>query len=246
MSGGYISHRHGWSSIFWVSVALSAFCFVGVALFVPETLYDRGFTAVHEAAAETASPGSKEAGATQIEQPEPTSYKPHSFISSLGFGRPQGRLLHHAVQPWRTLALPGTWVVMLHYAGLVGGIVTIATVGPQILAMPPYLFGENSGLINVGGLIGIALGFPYTSLLADSLLKRQAKAKRRGVAEAEDRLPTLFFPLAVATGGFLVFGFCAQYPGGNRWVGLNAGFAMVAFGLMQVPSVGFNYVSHPT
>lgn len=135
---------------------------------------------------------------------------------------------------------------MLHYSGLVGGIVTISTVGPQILAMPPYLWKENVGLINMGGLVGSVLGYLYTHFLSDRALKTQAKkAVHRGTAEAEDRLVTLFFPLAVATCGFFVFGFCARYPSTNRWIGLEFGYGMVAFGLMQVPSVGFNYVSSP-
>lgn len=132
---------------------------------------------------------------------------------------------------------------MLHYSGLVGGIVTISTVGPQIVAMPPYLWKENVGLINMGGLIGAVLGYLYTHLLSDRLMNWRAKTARRGTAEAEDRLPTLFLPLAIATCGFFVFGFCAQYPGQQRWVGLQVGYGMVSFGLMQVPSVGFNYVS---
>ena len=179
------------------------------------------------------------------QQPLAMTYKPYRFAATLGFGKTHGRLLQHFMKPWRTLALPGTWVVMLHYAGLVGGIVTISTVGPQILAMPPYLWKENVGLINLGGIIGASLGYVYTSALSDWLLKRRAKSVRSGMAEAEDRLPSLFFPLAVATCGLIVFGFCAQYPGTDRWVGLGAGFAMVAFGLMQIPSVGFNYVSWP-
>lgn len=141
---------------------------------------------------------------------------------------------------------------MLHYAGLVGGIVTVSLVGAQLVASPPYLWGPNAGLINVGALVGAVLGYVYTHVVADGRLKREAKRRKSGegegkggVAEAEDRLPTLFPPLAVATAGFFVFGFCARYPGGKRWVGLEVGFGMLSFGLMQVPSVGFNYVLCP-
>jgi hypothetical protein len=135
---------------------------------------------------------------------------------------------------------------MLHYAGLVGGVVSMSALGAQLVAMPPYLWGANAGLINLGAPIGIIAGFIYTSILADAKLKAQRKKSSESnvaVSEPEDRLPTLFFPLAIATCGFLVFGFCAQYPGSSRWVGLCAGYAMLSFGLMQVPSVGFNYVS---
>ncbi|KAL2204231.1 MFS general substrate transporter [Sarocladium strictum] len=246
IAGGYLAFLHGWRSIFLVSIALSGLCFFGVAFFVPETLFERILPL-----AEDLRPGSpsqtKEAHATHSEtEPEPgPTYKPHTFSSTLWF-KPRNNnrtLLQHFVRPWRTLTLPGVWIVMLQYSGLVGGTVTISTVGPQILAMPPYLWKEKVGLINLGGLIGALLGYLYTHFLSDRAMARGArKAAHRGTAEAEDRLPTLFLPLAIATGGFFVFGFCVQYPAPDRWVGLMFGFGMVAFGLMQVPSVGFNYL----
>jgi len=176
------------------------------------------------------------------EHPSTRVYQPFTFAQGLGFGPLHGNLLWHFVQPWTSLALPGTWVVMLHYAGLIGGIVTVSVVGPQLVAMPPYLWQSNAGLINVGGLVGAAIGYAYTHLLSDSRLQARAKHGGRRVAEPEDRLPTMFLPLAVTTGGFFVFGFCAQHPGQNRWVGLEVGYGMLAFGLAQIPSIGFNYV----
>ncbi|KAG7137897.1 putative MFS-type transporter like protein [Verticillium longisporum] len=168
--------------------------------------------------------------------------EPVSLVASLGFRRPTGSLVDHFTRPWRALRLPGTWVVTLHYAGLVGGIVTISTVGAHQMAMPPYSWGANAGLVNLGGLVGVVLGYIYTYVLSDSRFKKKAKVRGHGMSEAEDRLPLLCFPLALSTCGFFVFGFCAQYPGGSRWVGLQVGFAMLSFGLMQVPSIGFNYL----
>jgi hypothetical protein len=216
-------------------------------LFVPETLYNR--SAPIEGVTHTES--EKQAhfeNNEHVEDKQTTTVaeqqtiKPFTYVQSLGFIKPRGSLLKQFTQPWRTLALPGTWVVMLHYAGLVGGIVSISTIGPQLVASPPYLWQANAGLINIGALIGGIIGYIYTHMLADGSLVKKASKKRHGVAEAEDRLPTLFFPLFVATGGLLVFGFCAQYPGGNMWVGLQFGYGMLTFGLMQVPSVGFNYL----
>jgi len=52
-------------------------------------------------------------------------------------------------------------------------------------------------------------------------------------AEAEDRLyialPGLFFSVT----GMLTFGFVAQNPSPNGWLGLEFGLGMIAFGLMQ-------------
>ncbi|KAH7263024.1 major facilitator superfamily domain-containing protein [Fusarium tricinctum] len=247
ISGGYIVFQQGWQMVFWVCLALSAACLLGVIFFVPETLYSRDMPIEGVVSAESekqAQFGNNEhvENKQSASEQQHTIHKPFTYVKSLGFIKPRGSLLKQVIQPWRTLALPGTWVVMLHYAGLVGGIVTISTIGPQIVAAPPYLWKANAGLINIGPVIGGIIGYIYTFLLADGSMVKKASKTRHGVAEAEDRLTTLFFPLFVATGGLLVFGFCAQNPGPNRWIGLQFGFGMLSFGLMQVPSVGFNYL----
>ena len=246
LTGGYIGFGYSWASVFWVNTAVTGFTFLGVVFFLPETYFERARPDDASITSEdNKDPDTKEVETVQVQQQ--AACEPYTYLQSLqvNIGKhPKAResLLHYFIQPWRTLALPGTWVVMLHYAGLVGGVVTISLIGPQLVSMPPYLWGANAGLINLGGLIGALIGYGYTFVLADWQLKRQAKKQHHGVAEAEDRLPTLFFPLFVATSGFFVFGFSAQYPGPDRWVGLEFGAGMVSFGLTQVPSVGFNYV----
>lgn len=129
------------------------------------------------------------------------------------------------------------------YGGLLGGLVTIATVGPSLLAAPPYLWGNNVGLINLGGLIGCILGFIATFALADTLLKLRAKKGGQGLAEPESRLPAMFPALFLATTGIWTFGFCAANPSPHAWAGMAVGYGMVGFGITQIPSIGFNYVS---
>ncbi|KAK1532883.1 major facilitator superfamily transporter [Colletotrichum costaricense] len=242
IAGGYIGFQLGWFYIFYVGIALSAACFVTTLFFVPETLYDRVVSPNVDAAGQ--SPIDEKGMESHVEdaQSQVLDYRPFTFGRSLGFTHYRGGVLSNFLAPWKTLRLPGTWVVMFHYAGLVGGIVTISTVGPQLVAAPPYLWGANVGLINIGGVIGTGLGALYTYLLADAQLKKKVKSSGSGLAEAESRLPTMFPSLVIATGGFFVFGFTGQYPSKNGWVGLSAGFAMVSFGLMQLPSVGFNYL----
>jgi hypothetical protein len=155
----------------------------------------------------------------------------------------RGHLAQEIIRPWSTLRLPGVWVVMLQYAGLVASIVTISTVAPQIMSAPPYLWGKDAGLINVGGLIGTFLGGFYTFLVADQILKSEARKQRHGYSEPESRLKTQFPALTLGTFGLWIFGAFAAHPGPRRWVGLQFGYGMLAFALMQAPSVGFNYVS---
>lgn len=265
ISGGYIAHDQGWAWIFWIATILSGFLFLGILFFVPETMFDREEAALAQSSSssppgsrrqDASSSSAKDGGADSFVEDSAaarnttttttsSNYRPYTFTRSLGFVRPQtSQITTHFLRPWQTLRLPGTWVVMLHYAGLVGGIVTISTVGAQIVQEPPYSWGANAGLVNLGGLVGVALGALYTYVTSDARLLGQAKiSTHEGFAEPESRLPTMFPALAVATGGFFVFGFCAQYPGTNRWIGLEVGYAMLTFGLTQVPSIGFNYVS---
>lgn len=222
-------------------MALAAATLLGTFFLVPETLYVRGSpSSSTEALPQTTSNDSKEEAVVQ------ETYKPYTFARSLGFIKPRGGILYHFTNPWRVLALPGTWVVTLQYGGLVGGIVTISTIGPQLLAMPPYLWGNNVGLINIGGLVGTILGSIHAYLVSDARLRSVAKHQHQShrYVEPEDRLPTMFPALAIATAGFLVFGFCAQNPGPKVWIGLEFGHGMIAFGLMQAPSIGFSYVSY--
>ena len=51
-----------------------------------------------------------------------------------------------------------------------GGIVTITTVGPTLVAAPPYLWGNNSGLIMTGGIVGAILGLIVTNISADRVM----------------------------------------------------------------------------
>lgn len=54
------------------------------------------------------------------------------------------------------------------------------------------------------------------------------------LGEPETRLKTALPGLFLATAGLLVFGFCAANPSPKGWVGLQVGYGMVSFGLMQV------------
>lgn len=132
---------------------------------------------------------------------------------------------------------------MLQYAGLVGGIVTISVIGAHFVAAPPYLWGVNVGLINIGGMVGAVVGFLYTHILSGMQLRRGAKHDGHGHAEPESRLPTMFPSLFIAIAGFFTFDFCEQNLGPNMWVGLEVGYGVIAFGLIQLPSIGLSHVS---
>jgi hypothetical protein len=132
---------------------------------------------------------------------------------------------------------------MLQYGGLVGGVTVISSVGPHILSHPPYEWGEHTGLLFLGSLAGIVCGAICTGTLVDRRLKKLARSQDHGYAEPEARICILLPSLAVGTGGLLLFGLCAYFPGKNQWLGMEFGNGMVAFALTQVPSIWFSYVS---
>ena len=86
-------------------------------------------------------------------------------------------------------------------------------------------------------------GAIYTYFIADRATKSQAKHDAHGFSEPEARLWTALPGLFLATTGLWTFGFSAQNPAPKAWLGLQFGSGMLAFGLMQAPSIGFTYVS---
>ncbi|KAL4927980.1 major facilitator superfamily domain-containing protein [Aspergillus undulatus] len=243
ISGGYIA-SNGLEWLHWVNVIICTILFVACFLFVPETLYKR-----EEPAPVLSSEKSKEAGGESAEIEEvihqverPREYADFTFLRSLKLYTYHGNLLPNFLCPWLTLRLPGVWLVMLWYAGLVGGIVTLSTVGPTIVAYPPYNWGSNAGLINVGGVVGSFLGAAGTAALADRVIVTKRTIKDGEFSEPEARLLVALPGLILATTGLWTFGFCAQKGTPSMWIGMQFGIGMLSFGLMQAPSVGFNYV----
>jgi MFS family permease len=242
--GGYITASMGWRWTMYISAILSGFVLLLSFFLVPETLFDRGaaMAVVRPEGHDNDSAVGEKAEMARIETVSSAVFPEFSYARSLKMGMYRPGLLKRFITPYTTLLFPGTWMVMLHYAGLVGLIVTVSTVAPQILAQPPYLWGGSVGLINVGGLVGTVLGAIYTYFTADFIVKRQAKRERHGFSEPEARLPLMFPALAIATAGSICFGFSAKAATPKAWIGLEFGNGMIAFGLMQVPSIGFNYL----
>lgn len=250
LTGSYIAVQHGWRWILWTNVILCGFLFGICFLFAPETLFDR-----ERALSRTNNgiPKSDEKHhSTAVEEVgSDHSFRPYTFMRSLGMGVYRPGLGRRLLAPWFTLLLPGVWMLIAQYSGLVAGVVTISVISSQLVAEPPYLWGQNTGLINVGAIIGSILGLLYTYVLADRILTRRAKRETHGYGEPESRLITQFPGLVAATFGVWIFGACAQNPGkfnpmhphaNKGWVGLEVGYGMLSFGLMQAPSVGFNYI----
>lgn len=247
VSGGYIAAALGYRYLFWISAILVGFTLLLEILIVPETLFDREGQFGREEQTEDANEGnsdSKDESRTKENyvESEHTAQPAWSYIQSLKCGMYKGNVLQHFMAPWLSLAFPGTWVVMLLYGGLVAAIVTTATIGPIFLSQPPYLWGPDVGLINLGGLIGVVVGGAITFFTADWLVTMRAKRDTHGFSEPESRLPALFPGIFLAVTGLWMFGFCAAHPSPNAWAGLAVGLGMCSAATTSVPSIGFNYV----
>lgn len=241
IAGGYIVASMGLAWIHWMNVLLCSITFVLCLVLQAETLFDRPQW-LNDLEGEDGKDHVERKEAISTAQSPPSSYPSYSYMKSLRLITYRPGIGHKFLAPYKAMRLPGVWLISAWYAGLVGLIVTISTIGPQLVAVPPYLWGKDVGLINVGGIIGALLGCIYTYFIADWTTKRNAARDTHGYAEPEARLVTALPALFVATAGALVFGFVAQNPSPTGWVGLQFGLGMVAFGLMQAPSVGFNYL----
>lgn len=161
LCSGYIIAAGGLPWMHWTNVIMAAVTLVLVFCFQSETLYSRRYAQpqldnlraagelpdataknkfVHTEEVDDAGVGSS---SSQHEELETHSYPPYTVARSLKVGTYRSGFWHQLIAPLFTLRLPGVWLVSLWYSGLLGGIVTISTVGPTILASPPYLFGDN-------------------------------------------------------------------------------------------------------
>ncbi|KAJ5666992.1 hypothetical protein N7507_002856 [Penicillium longicatenatum] len=247
MSGGYIAGNKGLAWIHWVNVILSAILLVACLILVPETRYIRDQTQVssqNDKSTDVETNGVTEVVEDMAVQPSGPHSKSHANPASMWkLNKYQGDAWSTLLAPWKTFRLPGVWLVMFWYAGLVGGVVTVTTVAPTIISEPPYLWGNNTGLIMTGGIIGALLGLIATSLTADWIITSKKTLRGEVFTEAEARLPVAIPGLLPATTGLWTFGFCAQNSGSpNMWVGMQFGIGMLCFGLIQAPSIGFNYL----
>jgi len=248
ISGGYIAGNLGLAWIHWINVLLSGTTFISCAILVPETLFIRTHMAfsTNEHSTKNEAKPSVQIVENMVPSSSSNNLGRHANCASMWkLNIYEGNIMEKLAAPWKTLCLPGVWLVMFWYAGLVGGVVTITTVGPSIVAAPPYLWGNNSGLIMSGGIVGAILGLIITNLHADQVILNSKISRGNSLVEPERRLPVAIPGLILATTGLWTFGFCAQNSGPpHMWIGMQFGLGMLSFGLMQAPSVGFNYVSN--
>jgi MFS family permease len=167
VAGGYIVAGMGLAWLHWMNVVLSAISFVLCLFFQAETLYDRKQTTVTFSDDPDKQTVETKERVVVADAAAPSTYPSYSYLQSVRLWSYRPGLVRNFLGPYKVLRLPGVWLVSGWYAGLVGLIVTMSSVGPQLVAAPPYLWGKNVGLINIGGIFGALFG--CVSLLSPTI-----------------------------------------------------------------------------
>lgn len=171
-----------------------------------------------------------QAYSTELTQIETTSTQPakKTYLQMLhpwsGAVENPGRIiLMSYVHMLEAFTSPGivfaTLVASIVLGCSIGASLTYNTVLETIYGWP----AENVGLINIGGIIGGAVGMIYGGLLTDVVVLRLAK-RNHGVHKPEHLLVMLIFPAVLGIGSLILYGYTAG--GGYSWWGPFMGWTL--------------------
>ncbi|CEL03668.1 hypothetical protein ASPCAL04817 [Aspergillus calidoustus] len=252
---GYVSAARGWRWFFITCVIVIAVDLVVVFFLLPETLYE-------------ADHPSSRAGMTLTDE-DPTKGTTMRVENATGLESSVGQVTHDA-QPfqsglfqlsiserakqtgiWRywlrtffqPISLAGRPAILyssITYGIVLGSVIAVSTLSPQLFSPPPYHFSEISlGLHSSASFIGLLLTFPVAGPLTDKLA--HFLDTRSGEHKPRHRLPALIAPFFICPAGIICFG-CSVAR--HQHYALPAlGSAMLSTGLTLVPSVTMSYVA---
>ncbi|KAJ5266858.1 hypothetical protein N7478_009666 [Penicillium angulare] len=246
---GYLIEARGWRWFFYLCAIITAVNLVSTIFLLPETIceseeepepIDDTEKDAHnhiEAVPSRAQAGDR----AKMDYGE---YWRGLFTFSLTKeAKEKGVLKHFAylfVLPFPLLLFPGILIASLMYGVMLGGIVAISTLAPNIFSPPPYLFtSADLGLFTLGSFVGIVVAWPIAGPMTD-LLSRWMRKRNNGVHKPEHRLPALIIPFFICPVGLIVFGYTVAQQ--QNYIRPAVGSAICAAGLTLVPSVMLSYV----
>ncbi|KAJ5924450.1 hypothetical protein N7466_008637 [Penicillium verhagenii] len=246
---GYLIEAKGWRWFFILCAILAGFNFVTAIFFLPETTYESVEEPEQMEDIEKDSHSHVEAVRVQsqvgdrVELDYGAHFKGLFTFSLTNEAREKGVLKHLLYQfllPFPLLLVPGVLIASAMYGVVLGGIVAISTLAPELLGAPPYLFSSSElGLFTLSSFVGILVAWPIAGPLTD-LLSRWMRKRNNNVHQPEHRLPALILPFLVCPVGLIVFGYTIYH--GQHYVRPAVGSAICAAGLTLVPSVMLSYV----
>ncbi|OBT98402.2 hypothetical protein VE01_03142 [Pseudogymnoascus verrucosus] len=261
MIAGFIITAKGWRWFFILCAILIGVNLVLILLFLPETNYRRvmydGETAqeadkvavqmieykneaVNAPVVTTESTGSQ---ALNLNPPYAGSYW-RDLISFKNRGTEPRGLVEWPRQfslPFRFILVPQVFFATISYGVFLGGAVIIATVAPQLLSPPPYLFKASGiGLFALSSFLGIVIAYPIAGPFTDYMSRFLRQRSHGETHIPEYRMPALLMPFLIAPPGLLLFAYTLAH-GGSAYAAA-AGYAMQVSALVFVPSVVLSVV----
>lgn len=258
---GPITAHLGWHYNFHILLPFTAFQWIVLVLFAPETTFIRSPTE-HDVSLTTDHkiPNVKEAPVTTHDE----TISPSNDISStqeLESGQMPGAPNRRKTFRQRMALYNGVFVqdsifkmllacpvILLNVGGaynvFVSGLVMswyvgLAVVGTVIFSSPPYSYTATSvGYVCIAPLIGGLLGAVFAGLLTDPLA-RYLTMKNKGVYEPELRLPLISVGLITALAGIYGFGYSAQNLESVYVVAVNWAIALFGINVIVILSTAY-------
>ncbi|KAJ5753936.1 uncharacterized protein N7511_008089 [Penicillium nucicola] len=247
---GYLIESKGWRWFFILCAIIAAVNLVATIFLLPETLYEV------EQEPEIINDIEKDASShvetvtrteTRTETRVKMDYSAYwsdlwSFTLSKE-AKERGiikNILYLFILPFPMLLVPGVLAASVMYGVVLGAVVIISTIAPDLFAPPPYLFSSaDLGLFTFSSFVGIVVAWPIAGPLTDRL-SRWLRNRNNGIHKPEHRLPALILPFLICPIGLVVFGYTVARQ--QHYIRPAVGSAICAAGLTLVPSVMLSYV----
>ncbi|KAL4880389.1 major facilitator superfamily domain-containing protein [Aspergillus karnatakaensis] len=252
---GYVSAARGWRWFFITCVIVIAVDLVVVFFLLPETLYEAHHPSSGAGMAPTDEDTTK--GTTlrvenasglesSVGQATHDAQRFQSDFLQLSISERAKQTgiwrywLRTFIQPISLAGKPAILYSSITYGIVLGSVIAVSTLSPQLFSPPPYHFSEVSlGLLSSASFIGILLTFPVAGPLTDKLA--HFLDTRNGEHKPRHRLPALIAPFFICPAGIICFG--CSVARHHHYALPALGSAMLSTGLTLVPSVTMSYVA---
>ncbi|CAG7961836.1 unnamed protein product [Penicillium olsonii] len=247
---GYLIQAKGWRWFFILCAIIAAVNFITTIFLLPETLYEVEPEPVvvddieKDVSSHVETVTRSDTRTETRAQMDYTSYWEGLWSFQISKEAKEKGVLRHLaylfILPFPLLLIPGVLIASAMYGVILGAVVIISTIAPDLFSPPPYLFSSAElGLFTFSSFAGIVIAAPIAGPLTDHL-SRWLRVRNNGIHKPEHRLPALILPFLICPVGLIVFGYTVANH--QHYVRPAVGAAICAAGLTLVPSVMLSYV----
>ncbi|OCH90552.1 MFS general substrate transporter [Obba rivulosa] len=240
----YVVQNLSWQWAFWfVSIPLGLNS-LAVFFFVPETTYKRATPQLKNVETDSDKGSSLEKIPSEKEpdvESMARTMRPPSYISQLKIWHgaiTDESFFKVALRPFPFLLSPVTWFMFLSYSMQTVWLSLMPLCSSTIFTLEYNFDAKQTGLTNLGGLVGIVLALFVTGFFIDSGVVLMSKWNR-GVYEPEYRL---LFMSSMLFGVFGYFGWAVGVEHSMPWIGAVACIAMANFSMVVSGSAAVTYL----